>query len=527
MRYPLCLLLVSLGCTGAVGGGPARPGGGPGGDIDPPAAMPGDVPIRRLNAAEIEATVEDLFGVTLDDAHRPAETGRAGLFDRDVTADHLDQPTAQAALDRAVWIAREADVGALTEGCADDVCARAWIEATLPRALRRAPSDEEVARYLARYDDGATRGGVEEGIRQVIGHLAASPDVLYHVARTDGVDHEGRARLLPEEIASRLAFLLWRRPPDEALLARAAAGGLDDDGGVGATVEEMLADPRASRGVAAFHAQWLSLDGVLAADGREGADAYGEALGRRLRGSLLEWVARAHERDLAVAELLGGDGVYADADIAALLDLELPAGSEGFVPGRRTGVLLHPGFLAQHAHRDETSPILRGAITMRRVACADIADPTIDVSEVVPDPTLPTTRERVEALTSGPGCAGCHDAINPIGYALEGYDHLGRPRTEDGGEPVHTAARIMAHGLEGSFADADEMLDLVASSEVVAECYLRQWFRFAFERQELPAENALLYELHERWRGRGGGVRTALRVVATSPELLSRPVEAL
>jgi len=532
MRCPTPLwlpLLAALGCTGQLGElEPLRPDGD--GELDvltpppDPVAEPGDVPLRRLNAEETAQTIEDVFRVTLDEDHAPPVDTVAGLYDRDVRHQEVDASMARSYLDMAVFVAREADVAALSGGCASEDCVEPFVRELLLRAFRRPADAEEIALYMERYEAGRERGSVEEGLREVIGHVAAAPDLLYVVELAEGEpDDDGRVRLGGEEIVTRLAYLLWRRPPDDALLARAAAGELDDDAGVRAVVDQMLEDPRSAAGVQAFHGQWLALENARVADLRDGADAYGGDLGPRLEASMRQWVERVFSADGSIEELLAGDGLYADADVAALAGVDAPAG--GFAPDRRAGVLLHPGFLTTHAHNDETSPILRGAFLLQRVACADLESPDFDVSGFEANDSLPTTRERVEDLTSASVCAGCHRSINPIGFALEGYDWLGRPRAEDNGHPVHTADAFGGEWLEGRFEGADDMLDTLVGSELVSDCYLRQWFRFAYARPETGGEALELAALNQSWRDAGGGVLAALRVIVTAPSFVTRPEE--
>jgi hypothetical protein len=52
-------------------------------------------------------------------------------------------------------------------------------------------------------------------------------------------------------------------------------------------------------------------------------------------------------------------------------------------------------------------------------------------------------RERLTQHRADPVCAGCHARIDPIGFALENFDALGRWRDQDGGKPVDSSAELI------------------------------------------------------------------------------------
>jgi hypothetical protein len=100
--------------------------------------------------------------------------------------------------------------------------------------------------------------------------------------------------------------------------------------------------------------------------------------------------------------------------------------------------------LATHAHPDESSPVRRGLFVRSRLFCQDLAPPPPDVDATPPglDPTL-TTRERFARHTSNPSCAGCHQFIDGIGFAFEGYDGIGARRLVDNGKPVDESGALV------------------------------------------------------------------------------------
>jgi len=95
-----------------------------------------------------------------------------------------------------------------------------------------------------------------------------------------------------------------------------------------------------------------------------------------------------------------------------------------------------------------------------------------------PDPTL-TTRERIVAHTASETCQGCHSLMNPIGFAFEGFDAMGRPRTTDNGKPVDTSGALTGTDVDGAFNGPEELASKLGQSASTRECFARQWFQFA------------------------------------------------
>ncbi|HEY3593921.1 MAG TPA: DUF1588 domain-containing protein, partial [Polyangiaceae bacterium] len=115
-----------------------------------------------------------------------------------------------------------------------------------------------------------------------------------------------------------------------------------------------------------------------------------------------------------------------------------------------------------------------------RMLCQDIPPPppTLMVTLPPPDPTL-TTRERIVAHTASETCQGCHSLMNPIGFAFEGFDAMGRPRTTDNGKPVDTSGELTGTDVDGTFNGPEELASKLGQSASARECFARQWFQFA------------------------------------------------
>jgi cytochrome c peroxidase len=145
--------------------------------------------------------------------------------------------------------------------------------------------------------------------------------------------------------------------------------------------------------------------------------------------------------------------------------------------------------------------------------------PGASTSEV-PETSEPieTTRQEVELLTGQDGCDGCHQSINPPGFAFENFDAVGQLRTNENGVPVDTSGSFTLDQAEFAFTNAIELVDALATSNEALNCYASKWLQFAYGHNLVEGDQAVLTEL--------GGVPTSVHQlisqVATSDVFLNR-----
>ena len=120
-------------------------------------------------------------------------------------------------------------------------------------------------------------------------------------------------------------------------------------------------------------------------------------------------------------------------------------------------------------------------------------------------------------------CAkGCHGLIDPLGFAFENYDGLGKYRTADGGKPVDASGTMSIDGKDRSFASAKELMPMLASSETVRSCLVTQWARFALARSEAPDEAGALAAARVAFAGAQYDLRAMLVALTQTPSFLNR-----
>jgi len=192
--------------------------------------------------------------------------------------------------------------------------------------------------------------------------------------------------------------------------------------------------------------------------------------------------------------LLGAGYSLVDDKLAALYGVAAPAASDFArvdLPGR-AGVLTHASVLTSFASASYTTPIFRGIFVRKRLLCQSLKPRPDNVDQLIQElePSLKPDlddRERLTALTGNEPCASCHRLTNPIGFAFDGFDAIGKRRTQDySGAAIDTSSGLDGAGssdyatdVDGEYSGAVELAQALASSEDVAKCMSLQWLRFS------------------------------------------------
>jgi hypothetical protein len=357
----------------------------------------------------------------------------------------------------------------------DDAAARAVLERVATRAFRGIrPDADYLDRLLAVYAGQIEAGGsFADAMAESIAVILASPAFLYlnepvapspaAAAGAAEVDRE----LSQTELAARLSYFLWAAPPDEALLAAAAAGDLRNPRELSRQAERLLGDPRSFECAKGFTHQWLGVDRLdfFRFDHQLFPD-FDEATRDAAKAEIYHTFHFLLQRNLDARKLLASDFVVINgllADYYGLADVAdpekpkpvtgdhfrmvaLPAGSP------RGGLVGMAAVLGMGSNGERTSPVERGAWVLRKL----LNDPPPPAPPNVPqlsrlDGRKIPVRERLRMHQEEPQCAQCHRAIDPIGFGLENFDAAGRWRTED---HLYKPGFVVANGPHGKVVEA-------------------------------------------------------------------------
>ena len=362
--------------------------------------------------------------------------------------------------------------------------------------------------------DGATAGGLAEGIARVTAVMMASPQFLYRLEPGAGAaaDLPDAVALSPYELATRLSYLLWGSMPDATLFDAAATGRLATPADLSREARRMLGDDRAHAIVSMFHAEWLGLDKLPSID----KDAviyplYTPALAGAFAQETNRFVDEVvWNREGTLGALLTAPYTFGDATLASFYGLPAPA-SDGLIQTggtQRAGLLTQGAFLAVYGKANQSDPVHRGRFVRERMLCTTPPPPPQNIAIRPPalDPRL-TTRQRFDQHTSDPACSGCHQLLDPIGFGFEHYDGMGRWRDTEGGQPVDGSGTVTGTDVDGDFDGAVQLAGKLAQSTEVQVCYATQWFRFGYGRGETDADGCSLHDLATAFAAAKGDVR--------------------
>jgi hypothetical protein len=381
-------------------------------------------------------------------------------------------------------------------------CARTILSALATRAYRRpiATTSPELETPLQFYTEGRKRS-FEFGVERAVARILVDPQFLFRFEREPARVAAGAAyRVSDLELASRLSFFLWSSVPDDELLAVAAKGGLSAPVTLEKQVRRMLADPKAEALVTNFGAQWLYL--------RELQNARPDTA--EFDGNLRQSFQRETEmlfrtilrEDRSIVDLLDANFTFVDERLARhygipgirgsrMRRVELPADSP------RRGLLGHGSILTVTSAANRTSPVQRGKWVLENVLGAPPPQPPPGVETNIDSDTVKakatTLRQRMEQHRANAACASCHRIMDPIGFALENFDHAGKWRTVDGQAPIDASGLM----VDGSRLDGAESLRrvLVARADLFADVAAEKMLTYAAGRalrpQDMPAVRAI------------------------------------
>jgi hypothetical protein len=446
--------------------------------------------VQRLTNAQWERAVTDVLRFA-SPANLSQGFATPALPDADFTNNEkrlfVDR---QAALDFEVGAEAAA---ALATGSANALArlypgtdAEGFVRALGRRAFRRPLTPAEMTKYQGVFSLGESLygAGFANGAGLVIRAMLQSPRFLYR----SELGQTG-APLDGYEVASKLSFWLLGTTPSDELLDAAAAGDLDSVDGVERVARAMLERPAAVEIMRDFHTQLYRLsryDDI----GRTGVPA-------SVTAELAETSRRFFDDVFAKGEglraILTSTRYFVGPGLAPSYGATPPPVGieERVLDSSRIGYFMQVPFLLLNGLDDGPATIRRGGAVMREVLCVNVP------AHPAPAPPLPplaagqTNRERIEDLTAS--CAVCHTSyIDPLGFAFEGFDGTGSARAVDNGDPVDASGSYPFEDGTQQFADARELMRIMADGTQAHTCYAKMLTGYALARDIVAGDRPLL-----------------------------------
>ena len=503
-----------------------------------PGSEPPPSTMRRLTEAQYRGAIADIFGPDIK---------IVGRFEPDLRVDGLLAAGSSAVsitpagLEQYEDIARQIASQVVDEahrdkliGCAPNAqdregraCARTFFKRVGLRLYRRPLTAGQVDGLAARAVAAERQlGNFHAGVGAALAGMLTSPNFLFRIdsplaGRPDQVDAYSKA--------TRLSFLLWNSTPDEALLAAAASGALDRPEALASEVDRLMASPRFGDGVRAFFTDYLQLDDidVLSKDTLL-FPAFTSSVANATREQTLRTINDLLvERNGDFRDLFTSRRIAMTRELGPLYDI--PVARQGwyiheFPEGDpRVGLISHASMLALHSHPGRTSPTLRGKALSEVLLCEKVPSPPANVNfavvQDVNNPTLKTTRARLQAHLDDEECASCHKRMDPLGLGLEQFDGAGKFRTSEHGERIDVTGTFNSKPFNG----VAQLGQLFHDDPQVSACLVKSFWRFANGR-ELRADDAGAVDgLRGAFASNGHRMTALIRAVALNPAYYAMP----
>ena len=340
--------------------------------------------------------------------------------------------------------------GATAEPCAHEI-----LSALARRAYRRPVAGADLDLLLPFYEQGRAAGGFDRGIQRALERLLVSPEFLFRIERDPADVAPGAPYSVGDlELASRLSFFLWSSIPDDELLDRAIDGTLSDPAVLEAQVQRMLADGRSRALIDNFAEQWLYLRDVEEKEPDPGFfPGFDENLRQAFQRETELFIDSVLREDRSISDLLTADYTFIDERLAKHYGIPHVYGSHfrrvSLAGTARRGLLGQGGILTLTSYATRTSPVLRGKWILENLLASPPPPPPPDIpalAETADDGAALSMRAAMELHRANPACASCHAQMDPLGFALENFDAVGRWRTRSESNGSIDASGILPDG---------------------------------------------------------------------------------
>ena len=395
---------------------------------------------------------------------KPIEEGNPAVGSVSIGGPYNVAGTGETASRRRIFVCRP------TGSADEEACAKRILSTLARRAYRRPVTDRDLSGPLTSYKTGRSAGGFESGIRMALEGMLASPKFLFRVERDPpNADPNSAYRISDLELASRLSFFLWSSIPDDQLLDLAARGKLRDPAVLEQQVRRMLGDARSKALVSNFAGQWLLLRNVRSASPDEWTfPDFDENLRDALEKETDLFLESMLREDRPLMQLLSANFTFVNERLARYYGIPNVYGSRfqrvTLSDDNRRGLLGQGSILLVTSYPNRTSPVLRGKWVLETILGTPPPPPPANVPSLKDNGEngkILSMRQRMEQHRANPVCASCHSRMDPLGFALENFDGIGRWRTSTEANTPVDSSGVLPDGTK--FQGAAELRNILLS----------------------------------------------------------------
>ncbi len=515
------------GGIGAAGSDAAGQGGAP------PDLSSRPSELRRLTAAEYNATVSDVLGTTTA-ADLELFTRQVNGFDNNAATNLVGDELYLRYLETAEALSAEVFGSELLRSrvvtCTkvdDTTCVGQIIAQAGLHLFRRPLLDAELAGYQKAYARARARNESHEGaLQEVLTALLVSAQFLYRMEFVPAA--AGTQPISPYELATRLSYLLWSSAPDDALLDAAAQSALESDEQLAANVTRLLDDPKARRFAERFGGQWLGAQVVPTIPIDPGQFPLWSAPVALAAGAEIDaYFEQFLHNDLDFRGFFDSRAHFVNSDLAPVYGLNV-SGTElqryDLNGVDRRGFLGLAGFLVLTSFPTRDGPSRRGQQILEHLLCSPLPPEPADMPRYLGE--APFVRSYLEQFATAPDCASCHAQTDSLGLALESYDGIGFFRTAySNGAPIDVRSTLPASLAPASGPSVVGLAGLsaaLAQSPAFTACTARMLYTYGFGRTVSDDENSNVQALAAQWLSGPPTLQRLILRLVLSPTFRSR-----
>jgi hypothetical protein len=335
----------------------------------------------------------------------------------------------------------------------EDRCATQILSALARRAYRRPATGGDVEALLGLYKIGKSDGGFEAGIGMAVQKILVSPEFLARIERDPANATPSTVHRIGDlELASRLSFFLWSTAPDDDLLGLAEQGKLREPAVLEQQVRRMLRDARSRSLVDNFAGQWLYLRNMASVlPDIDTFPNFDENLREAFQKETELFIESIVREDRSALDMLNADYTFLNERLARHYGIPNVYGSHfrkvQLQDESRRGLLGQGSILTVTSYVTRTSPTLRGKWVLENILGAPPPPPPANVPALQDrgeDGKILSVRQQLEQHRANPVCAGCHSRMDPLGFALENFDAIGKWRDTSGADdtPIDASGQL-------------------------------------------------------------------------------------
>ncbi len=417
-------------------------------------------------------------------------------------------------------------------------CGTKILERLTQRAFRRPILQAELRPSIELFETALLRGESFERAIQIAATLVLlSPEFLHHlkadsISPDDSNDPREAIQLLEYRLANRLSYFLWNSMPDDELMQAASNGSLRST--ITEQVDRMLQDPKSQSFIESFFGQWLQLRKLVDIQpDRQRFESFDDALRDDMRRETEAFVGYIFRNKRSLLEMLDANYSFVNARLANHYGMNAEADLTNDIftmvqmnPIQRGGLLTQASILTLTSNPNRTSPVKRGQWILQQILGTPPPPPPASVEkldESSQSEQSGSLRERLQRHRSQAECASCHNQMDPMGFALENFDAIGRWRSTDGVFPIEASGELPG-GRE--FSDAREFRSLLVTSETkrFSRCLIENMLIYGLGRGLEPADYCTVETIRKHLVANNYQADQLIKGIVTSPQFLSTSV---